>query len=129
MLLVRVIAEQPNEQDRDWVRAPDNLVFSEFRGFEDRNSGAENYPAKLERFMTKVIYEVVEHDGAWAYRVDGVFSETFSTHDAARKAAERAAMEQVTPGSSTSILYEDKDGHWHAEQASGDDRPDTDVRG
>jgi hypothetical protein len=42
---------------------------------------------------------------------------------------ERAAMEQVTPGSSTGILYEDKDGHWHAEQASGDDRPDTDVRG
>ncbi len=23
--------------------------------------------------MTKVVYEVVEHDGGWAYRVDGVF--------------------------------------------------------
>ena len=27
--------------------------------------------------MTKIIYEVVEHDGGWAYRVDGVYSETF----------------------------------------------------
>ena len=25
--------------------------------------------------MTKITYEVVEHDGGWAYRVDGVFSE------------------------------------------------------
>ena len=26
---------------------------------------------------TKVTYEVVEHDGGWAYRVNGVYSETF----------------------------------------------------
>ena len=25
--------------------------------------------------MTKIIYEVVEHDGGWAYQVDGVFSD------------------------------------------------------
>ena len=24
--------------------------------------------------MTQVTYEIVEHDGGWAYRVDGVFS-------------------------------------------------------
>ena len=41
--------------------------------------------------MTKITYEIVEHDGGWAYRANGVFSETFSSHDAARKAAERAA--------------------------------------
>ena len=39
--------------------------------------------------MTKITYEVVEHDGGWAYRVDGVFSETFPSHDMARSAAER----------------------------------------
>jgi hypothetical protein len=30
--------------------------------------------------MNKITYEVVEHDGGWAYRVDGVFSETFPSH-------------------------------------------------
>ena len=39
-------------------------------------------------------YEIVEHDGGWAYRVDGVVSETFPSHNAARRAAEHAAAEQ-----------------------------------
>jgi hypothetical protein len=79
--------------------------------------------------MTKVTYEIVEHDGGWAYRVNGVFSETFSSHDLAHKAAERAAKEQVVPGNTTGISYEDKDGHWHDEIARGGDRPDTEVKG
>jgi len=41
--------------------------------------------------MSKITYEIVEHDGGWAYRVNGVFSETFPSHDMARTAAERAA--------------------------------------
>ena len=53
--------------------------------------------------MTKITYEIVEHDGGWAYRADGVFSETFPSHDLARKAAERAAKEQVVPGETTGI--------------------------
>ena len=44
--------------------------------------------------MRTETYKIVEHDGGWAYRVDGVFSETFPSHDAARAAAERAAAEQ-----------------------------------
>ncbi|HYW59357.1 MAG TPA: DUF2188 domain-containing protein, partial [Xanthobacteraceae bacterium] len=60
--------------------------------------------------MSHITYEIVEHDGGWAYRVDGVYSETFPTHDLARKAAERAAREQLVPGQTTSISYEDKDG-------------------
>jgi hypothetical protein len=79
--------------------------------------------------MTKITYEIVEHDGGWAYRVDGVFSETFASHDQARKAAERAAREQVVPGVTTGITYEDKNGRWHEEVASGTDRPETDVKG
>ena len=79
--------------------------------------------------MTRIIYEVVEHDGGWAYRVDGVFSETFPTHDLARRAAEHAAREQVVPGATTGISYEDKDGRWHDEVSRGDDRPDTEVEG
>ena len=42
--------------------------------------------------MSKVTYEIVEHDGGWAYKVDGVFSEPFPSHAAAlgRRGAERA---------------------------------------
>jgi hypothetical protein len=79
--------------------------------------------------MTKVTYEIVEHDGGWAYRVDGAYSETFASHDEARFAAERAAREQVRVGDTTTISYEDKDGRWHEELAKGDDRPETDVTG
>ncbi|MFI5011000.1 MAG: DUF2188 domain-containing protein [Hyphomicrobiales bacterium] len=80
--------------------------------------------------MTKITYEVVEHDGGWAYRVDGVFSETFRSHDAARKAAESAAGEQVVAGdAATGISYEDEDGRWHDEISPRDDRPETEVEG
>ncbi len=79
--------------------------------------------------MTHVTYKIVEHDGGWAYQVDGVYSETFPSHDAARKAAERAAREQRVGGSTAGISWEDKSGKWHEEIADGGDRPDTDVEG
>ena len=79
--------------------------------------------------MSEVTYEIVEHDGGWAYKVNGVFSEPYPSHDAARKAAQRAAKEQIVPGETTGILYEDKDGRWHEEVARGNDRPETDVEG
>jgi hypothetical protein len=79
--------------------------------------------------MSKIVYEIVEHDGGWAYRMDGVYSEPFPTHDLAREAAERAAGEQRVPGSTTAISYEDKEGHWHDELSPGRDRPKTDVTG
>ena len=79
--------------------------------------------------MTKITYEIVEHDGGWAYRADGVYSETFPSHIEARKAAERAAREQGLPGETTDISYEDDKGHWHDEVSPGDDRPETDVKG
>ena len=79
--------------------------------------------------MTKITYEIVQHDGGWAYRADGVFSETFASHDLARKAAEIAAREQSVPGETTGISWEDKNGRWHNEVAPGNDRPETDVEG
>lgn len=78
----------------------------------------------------KLTYEVVEHDGGWAYRVDGSYSETFPNHDAARHAAERAAAEQrLTEEEASAIEYPDARGVWHEETAPGDDRPETDVEG
>ncbi|MEI9964583.1 MAG: DUF2188 domain-containing protein [Caulobacteraceae bacterium] len=79
--------------------------------------------------MSQLTYQIVEHDGGWAYRVDGVYSETFPSHDAARRAAERAAFEQRAPGETTGVSWEDKDGVWHEEVAEGGDRPVTDVEG
>ncbi len=78
--------------------------------------------------MTEITYQVVEHDGGWAYRVDGVFSETFRSHDEALRAAQRASKEQSAPGETTGISYEDKAGHWHDEISLGDDRPHTHVK-
>jgi hypothetical protein len=79
--------------------------------------------------MAKVTYHIVPHDDGWAYRVDGVYSEPFPSHDAARQAAMRAAQEQHVPGETRAISWEDRDGKWHEELARGDDRPDTDVEG
>jgi hypothetical protein len=79
--------------------------------------------------MTKIVYRIVEHDDGWSYQVDGVFSETFPSHDAARRAAQRAAAEQHMPGETRSISWEDEKGKWHEEVARGDDRPDAEVEG
>ena len=79
--------------------------------------------------MTELVYHVVQHDGGWAYQVDGSFSETFPTHDAAHAAAARAAAEQRQPGETTGIEFEDASGHWRTEVEPGDDRPQTKVDG
>jgi hypothetical protein len=78
--------------------------------------------------MTEVTYEIVEHDGGWAYKVGSVFSEAFPTHAAALAAARAAAAEQEVPGHSEVIEYEDEKGHWHTETARGRDRPHTTVK-
>ncbi len=78
--------------------------------------------------MSEVTYEIVEHDGGWAYKLDGVFSETFPTHAAALSAAEKVAREQRTPGRTEVIEYEDQKGKWHTETAQGGDRPVTQVK-
>src|ERR1700709_2721719 len=77
--------------------------------------------------MSHVTYKIVEHDGGWAYTVDGVFSETFPTHTAALAAAKRAAPQPRVPGPTETIQYDTPDGKWHTETASGSDRPETDV--
>jgi hypothetical protein len=78
--------------------------------------------------MSHVTYSVVEHDGGWAYKVGDVFSETFPTREEAYAAAARAAQEQRVPGQSSAIEYEDSSGHWHEEEESGEDRPETEVK-
>ena len=78
--------------------------------------------------MSKITYEIVEHDGGWAYRLGSVFSETFSSHEAARRAAERAAREQGLPGETEGISYEDAEGVWREEVSRGDDRPSVEIK-
>ena len=77
--------------------------------------------------MTDVVYEVVEHNGGWAYKVGDVFSETFDSHDDAAAAAKQAAREQEVPGETEEIEYQDESGKWRTETAAGGDRPHTEV--
>ncbi len=79
--------------------------------------------------MTLERYSIIEHDGGWAYRAMGVYSETFQTHDEALRAAHRAAAEQGVPDAMRAIEYQDEAGVWHVEIARGDDRPEVDVVG
>jgi len=78
--------------------------------------------------MSHVTYQIVEHDGGWAYKVDGVFSEPFPSHAAALAAAKAAAAEQRVPGQTEAIEWEDANGRGHSESVSGRDRPETDVK-
>lgn len=78
--------------------------------------------------MAEEIYHVVEHDGGWAYKADGAFSETFPTHAAALEAARLAAQRQeVVDDVDEGISYQDPKGEWHDEVAPGSDRPKTEV--
>src|SRR5712664_3024767 len=71
-------------------------------------------PPPISEFpMSHVTYRIVQHDGGWAYTVDGVFSESFATHGAALAAAKRAAAEQRVPGRTEAIEYETSDGKWN----------------
>jgi hypothetical protein len=75
-----------------------------------------------------ITYEIVEHDGGWAYKVNGAFSEPYPTHEEALDAAQRAAAEQELPGDEETIEYEDEQGKWHSETVSGRDRPHAVVK-
>ncbi|MCA0199501.1 MAG: DUF2188 domain-containing protein [Proteobacteria bacterium] len=74
-----------------------------------------------------VTYEVVEHDGGWAYRVKDVYSETFPSHGKARAAARNASQRQHLGGLSAAISYQDGESRWHTEMVGGNDRPETEV--
>lgn len=78
--------------------------------------------------MTTTVYEVIEHDGGWAYKVGDTFSETFPSHDDARIAATKAATEHEQAGAAEEIEYQDPKGNWHVEHADGSDRPRTQIK-
>lgn len=77
--------------------------------------------------MTQIVYEIVPHGGGWAFKLGDTFSETFPTHDAALAAAQRVAREQMAPGETVAISWEDEKGRWHDEISRGNDRPEVDI--
>ncbi len=79
--------------------------------------------------MSSVQYTLKPHDGGWAYTLDGVFSETYPSHDAALKAVRRVAAEQRVPGETAEIEYQAADGTWHIEHVDGGDRPEINISG
>ena len=41
--------------------------------------------------MTRITYEIVGHDGGWAYKMGDVFSEPFPSHDGPQSSGARSA--------------------------------------
>lgn len=78
--------------------------------------------------MSQVTYEVIQHDGGWAYKAGSTISETYPTRELAHAAAARATGEQRQPGESGAIQYEDSTGEWREEQVKGTDRPEATVK-
>jgi hypothetical protein len=74
-----------------------------------------------------ITYHVGQHDGGFAYELDDVWSEAFSTHDQALEAAKIAASRQQVAGRDSTISFQTSDGQWHHEIAAGSDRPETEV--
>jgi hypothetical protein len=77
--------------------------------------------------MVKIIYEIVPHDGGWAYRLGGVYSEAFATHEQALEAVRIVMAEQQVGDESVTISYQDENGRWHEEYSDGGDRPEVEV--
>jgi hypothetical protein len=78
--------------------------------------------------MTKIVYEIIRHDNGWAFKLGDTISTTYPNHDAAYAAARRVAIEQMRPGQTAGISWEDERGRWHDEVSPGDDRPEVDIR-
>lgn len=77
--------------------------------------------------MTRIVYDIIKHDGGWAFKLGDTISETFQSHDAAFNAARRVALEQQRPGETAAISWEDERGRWHEELSRGDDRPEVEI--
>lgn len=77
--------------------------------------------------MTKIVYDIIQHDGGWAFKLGATISETFASHDDAFAAAKRVAREQQQAGETAAISWEDERGRWHEELSRGDDRPEVDI--
>ena len=78
--------------------------------------------------MAQFHYKIMQHDGGWAYSLNGAFSEAFPDYSAALAAVKRVVAEQHTIRDTTLIEYQDENGQWHTEVSEGSDAPDVDVR-
>lgn len=100
---------------------------------EKENRWVEKYPlpshvhATNGAAMSKITYDIIEHDGGWAFKLGDTISETFPSHAAALAAAKRVALEQQVAGEDTGISWEDKKGRWHDEVSDGEDRPEVEI--
>ncbi|MGE0597451.1 MAG: DUF2188 domain-containing protein [Hyphomonadaceae bacterium] len=77
--------------------------------------------------MSKIVYDIIKHDGGWAFKLGDTISATYASHDDAFNAARRVALEQMRPGETAGISWEDERGRWHEEISPGDDRPEVEI--
>ncbi|MFD2260083.1 DUF2188 domain-containing protein [Chelativorans composti] len=99
------------------------LLRRDYRKRHPRRLLSDQRPEKAAR----VVYEVVEHDGGWAYKVGDVYSESFPTRHEAVIAAQNAADAHELIGDDAHIEYQDDRGRWHEDEISGFDRPEAEV--
>jgi hypothetical protein len=79
--------------------------------------------------MSHVTYQIVEHDGGWAYKVGDCLLRVLCVQGVGADSRPESGSGTNGPGDDEAIEYEDKVGKWHDEDAKGSDRPDTEVRG
>ena len=77
--------------------------------------------------MAKIVYQIVEHDGGWAYKSAASSPSPFPATKPRSPRRSGPPAEQELPGATETIEYEDDKGIWHVEVDPGDDRPDTEV--
>ena len=71
--------------------------------------------------MSHVTYKIVEHDGGWAYKVDGVFSEPIP--HARRRSSRQQQPGRSTPRSRKSEVIEPAQVHTESGTGSGIRQP------
>src|SRR5262245_8396543 len=89
------------------------------RNRAERLRAAQRSPTQQGHRLYRGRYHIVEHDGGWTDQVGGALSETFPSHEAARRAAQRAAAEQHMPGETSAISWEDSNGKLHEDALRG----------
>jgi Uncharacterized protein conserved in bacteria (DUF2188) len=117
----------PSERNRGYATTVNRSADDERIGTVQKTFERAGVQSRKDR-MTNIVYEIVEHDGGWAYKLGDVFSETYPSKELATAAANDVAERQQVAGEPEVVQYQDAKGSWREESVSGDDRPEVDVR-
>ena len=78
--------------------------------------------------MSEVTYEIVEHDGGWAYKVDGALSRCSRPMRQRSRQHRPPPLSRKPPARPKRLNTKTRKGKWHTETARGSDRPETHIK-